>query len=133
MGQWSRMFPGDKTRVREARWFARGVLAGHALAGLAELVVSELATNAVLHSNTGRYNGPFVVEIDSEHDRVFIVVTDLGNERSLHPRANRAALASLAENGRGLAIVDALAKEWGTDDVSCGLSVWAELVDESAS
>ena len=88
----------------------------------AELVVSELVTNAFLH---GRATD------------VTVVVADAGPvvrlEISHHETAAPGGLAPLTvgaeeTHGRGLAIVDLLAGAWGVDELEGRRRVWAELV-----
>jgi anti-sigma regulatory factor (Ser/Thr protein kinase) len=74
----------------------------------AELLVSELATNAVLHGRTGF--SVTVVALDSE---VRIVVTDAG---SGWPQVQKAT--GLDVGGRGLHIVDTLSDDWEVQRVS---------------
>ena len=64
MTRWSRMFDGTPEAVGEARRFARMVTIGHHLIDAAELVLSELATNAVEHTDSGKPGGSFVVEVE---------------------------------------------------------------------
>ena len=54
---WSRAFPGAPVQVREARRFLSTILAGQEAAGDAVLCLSELVTNATLHSHSGRPGG----------------------------------------------------------------------------
>lgn len=81
------------------------------------LVASELATNAVLHART-----PFTVMVEQAPGAVRVVVED-GSPR--RPIASESAPATAT--GRGLAIVDALAREWGVRPGSDGKAVWAEI------
>ncbi|MFJ7771756.1 ATP-binding protein [Streptomyces sp. NPDC097107] len=88
-----------------------------------ELVVGELAANAVTH---GRLPGRDA-ELRLAHDgagRVLVEVSDVRGERRpvLAPEGRR-----LAEDGRGLALVAALAEEWGVAERSGapGKTVWA--------
>lgn len=130
MARWSRMFHGRPESVGDARRFTRLILAGHVLADLVELVVSELATNAIEHSASGEPGGFFVVELEIFRDHVIVAVVDMGSD----------ALPSLAEDdpaqpvslgGRGLHIVEAVAKDWGCQRVLVGLRVWADIAESA--
>lgn len=125
------MFPGQLVEVRQARAFTREVLAGHPVVDTAELVVSELASNAVQHSLSGEYCGPFIVAVDAGAASVRVSVVDLGAETS--PPVRPAMPGPDAERGRGLALVALLSKEWGADELSVGRRVWAELVPDEFS
>lgn len=86
----------------------------------AELVTSELATNAVEH--TGR---AFTVALDDLGHGVHIAVGD-GADRLPVPRD----ASSVDVSGRGMQIVDALADAWGTTLVpDDGKLVWCDLHD----
>jgi anti-sigma regulatory factor (Ser/Thr protein kinase) len=101
----SRVFLGTPDQIRAVRGYVRTGFAGHAAAQDAELVASELATNAVSHSASGLPGGIFLVHLArlSPGD-VAIIVTDQGGTD--HPRLPDAGLDS--ESGRGLAVVHAL-------------------------
>ncbi len=85
---------------------------------IAQLVVTELVTNAVRHAGT---------EIDlrvARHQRRLQV--SVRDRSSLPPR--RGSAASLeAEGGRGLLVVEALSTAWGSVPTSDGKVVWASL------
>lgn len=82
------------------------------------LVVSELVANAVRH---GR--GPVQVALEvTASGTVRVHVQDCAPHR---PRMRSAGPD--AENGRGLAIVEAMSARWGVHDVPGGKRVWAEL------
>jgi anti-sigma regulatory factor (Ser/Thr protein kinase) len=105
--------------VRDARHFVQ-----HRLAALSEellstitLLVSELATNAVLHAHT-----PFAVIVRLTGDRVRIAVTD---ENPAVPVVKDYGVDAVT--GRGMQLVAALAADWGTEPVSHGKSVWFEM------
>jgi serine/threonine-protein kinase RsbW len=124
MASWSRLFPGRPEQVAQARLFTRSVLAGRPEAATAELAVSELATNAVLHSASGGAGGSFVVSVLARADEVLVGVDDLG---SATEPARAAEDPGPRESGMGLVLVAALAKEWGTARTAAGWRVWAEL------
>ena len=49
---WSRAFPATAAQVREARRFLTGILDGHPATDDAILCLSELVTNATIHSHS---------------------------------------------------------------------------------
>ena len=87
----------------------------------ASLVASELATNAVLHASS-----PFRVSIDRSVGVVCISVQDVTPDVA-SPQDSTSHDAS----GRGMMIVDALARRWGCDALPTGKVVWAELATSS--
>ncbi|MGC4947679.1 ATP-binding protein [Streptomyces sp. DT224] len=86
----------------------------------AELVVSELLTNAVQHA---RRSAVRLTVTRLGGGRVRVAVVDMSRECPL-PR-----IAGVGEeSGRGLAIVDAVSQgRWGVDLLSWGKRVWADL------
>jgi anti-sigma regulatory factor (Ser/Thr protein kinase) len=109
-----------------ARLHARARLAEWGLASLsddAELIVSELTTNALLASGAiGEYPPVIRLWLLSDTSRLVIVVWD----GSLRPPALTEAPAA-AEHGRGLQIVAAVSSDWGwygRSDIG-GKCVWA--------
>jgi anti-sigma regulatory factor (Ser/Thr protein kinase) len=116
----ARVFAGDAGQVREARRFLAGVLDGCPGAGDALLCVSELATNAVLHSRSGRPGGHFTVRATVQAGSVRVEVTDEGG---LWRREREAD----GQNGHGLLIVGELASRWGRKDGAGRRTVWFEL------
>ncbi|MFF1282096.1 ATP-binding protein [Streptomyces sp. NPDC058299] len=86
----------------------------------AALVMSELVTNAVVHTASSRV----VCELHEHGDMVRIAVHDEGcAPGEPHPSAQRPD----EEHGRGLLLVDALCRAWGAQGHGPGLLVWAEL------
>jgi anti-sigma regulatory factor (Ser/Thr protein kinase) len=82
---------------------------------IAELALSELVTNAVVHGAS-----PIVLQIGGGEDQLRVAVLDSGPAR---PRADETRLD--ATGGRGLAIVAAVAGTWGVDPVpGDGKWVW---------
>ncbi|GAA2247579.1 ATP-binding protein [Streptomyces atrovirens] len=118
----------DPAEVGRARRWARSRLAGSGIGAdepLAEtliLLVSELVTNAVVH--TGR---PAVLRLslpgeDAGETTVRLEVTDR-SERAPVPRC----VDGEATGGRGLALVDGLADRWGWSAEGAGKRIWCEL------
>ncbi|WP_234312332.1 ATP-binding protein [Streptomyces griseus] len=86
----------------------------------AALVISELATNAVLHTASSR----IVCELRENAAALRISVRDEGG-----PAGPRIRDCGAEERGRGLLIVDALCAAWGAERTGHGTAqiVWAEL------
>ncbi|MGW7204686.1 ATP-binding protein [Streptomyces sp. NPDC054837] len=115
--------PG-RSSVRLARAAVRTWLAEYGLqdrAATAELLVSELATNAVVHAR-GRYR----LTLSLTSGRLRCTVADEGPGLPATPGE---ASDADSENGRGLLLVDALADRWGSGRVEDGVGteVWFEL------
>ncbi|WP_165358472.1 ATP-binding protein [Haloactinopolyspora alba] len=88
------------------------------------IVVTELVTNAVLHArplNGGTAPGGVSLRWTVVGETVMIDVTDGGGAE--HPRLQQPATAEDA--GRGLAIVDAVALEWGVRTEPAAVTVHA--------
>ncbi|MFG2934364.1 SpoIIE family protein phosphatase [Streptomyces sp. NPDC048282] len=110
----------DPAEVRRARAVVREQLHDWDLARLAEpaeLMVSELVTNAIRHSHSRPVQlrlirgETLLCEVDDDdHTLPTLLGTDPG-----------------AETGRGLRVVSTLAREWGTSRTSAGKTVWFEL------
>ncbi|MEU6915375.1 ATP-binding protein [Streptomyces olindensis] len=108
--------------VREARAEVRRQLEGWGLAergevaDVAELLVGELATNALVHAETR-----FRLTLFAAHGVLRCEVADA--ERGV-PRVLQ---AGTGESGRGMFLVDALAERWGCHRDGPGKTVWFEL------
>jgi MEDS: MEthanogen/methylotroph, DcmR Sensory domain/Histidine kinase-like ATPase domain len=104
-----------------ARRFVTGTLAAWGRPDLvddAAVVVTELATNAVIHARTD-----LTVTVDRASDgRIRISVRD-GSRVVPRPRCARA----LDGSGRGLGLVAAMVNGWGADVLPDGKVVWADF------
>jgi anti-sigma regulatory factor (Ser/Thr protein kinase) len=85
---------------------------------IAELLVSELMTNAMVH---GGDPASLVVDVDAGH--VHVEVLDMNADLDLKPLH----VGSSSEHGRGLTLVDALASSWGVSPRYVGKAVWFDL------
>ena len=112
------------TAVPCARLHARLLLREWGLAALAddaEILVSELVTNAVCASRTLGYASPVRVWLLADAARVLVVVWDASPQLPV-----RAEVSAVAESGRGLLLVETLSGDWGTWAVPAGgKTVWA--------
>ena len=111
--------------VGAARRFLVQTLHGWAATRLewpASQVVSELATNAVIHAGTA-----FTVALIMHGDALRIEVRD---GSVLLPRQRRYGLS--ATTGRGLALVGTLTKDWGVQPGVTGKTVWCVLSPDNA-
>ena len=116
-----RVFAAQPMQIPHARRFIAGVLSGFGAADDIVLCVCELASNAVLHSNSREPGGQFTVRVTvSPGGRIRAEVADRGG-----PWAT--GTAPDEERGRGLVIVAALATRWGITGSDVGRSAWLEL------
>ncbi len=117
-----------RTSVRRARVFARetaGAWGCHELADSLALIVSELVTNAIVHARCGAGRQVALTLVRGE-GAVRVEVRDSGRGVPVP----RAAVPFTEESGRGLAVVDAVAADWGVRDEVVGKTVWALLALE---
>ncbi len=111
--------PVTPSAVQEARREAVAQLMkwglGH-LAFTAELIVSELVTNAMRHAS-----GPIGLRLI--HART--LTCEVSDASNTSPRMRRAGPAE--EGGRGLFLVAQIAQRWGTRYTATGKTIWTEL------
>ncbi|MFK0169211.1 ATP-binding protein [Streptomyces sp. NPDC090306] len=118
----------DPAEVGRARRWARSRLAGSGIEAdepLAEtliLLVSELVTNAVVHTGSPAVLRLSLPGAEAEESTVRLEVAD-GSSRAPVPRCAEGD----DTNGRGLALVDGLADRWGWTAEGTGKRIWCEL------
>ncbi|GGY67333.1 hypothetical protein GCM10010300_07780 [Streptomyces olivaceoviridis] len=117
-------FPAVTASITAARHWARecvdgfgGPLRRHRMIQTAELLVSELITNAIRHGS-----GPPLIQLTWDGRWLRIAVSDAGDRR---PRER--ATANTEPGGFGMQLLDRLARRWGVTPGHPGKTVWAEL------
>jgi anti-sigma regulatory factor (Ser/Thr protein kinase) len=110
----------DLAAVRRARHFVRNhcLAAGVSedVADTIELLTSETVTNAIIHGRSEARLRALV--------RPDVVRVEIGDDNARHPQ--RAERNDQALDGRGLDIVELLARSWGVHDEEGGKVVWFE-------
>jgi len=84
------------------------------------LIVTELFGNAVRHA-PALASGHLAVEWNIDDSGYLLSVTDGG----MHLPVRRREAGASDTSGRGLAIIDAVADEWGVSSSDVGTTVWA--------
>ncbi|MFJ5923219.1 SpoIIE family protein phosphatase [Kitasatospora sp. NPDC092948] len=113
--------PAEPTAVSRARRLVRHTLAdwgAEALTDTAELLVSELVTNAVRYASA-----PIGVRLTLGD----LLLVEISDPLPDPPRERHASAGD--EGGRGLELVRRLALRWGTRAEGLGKVVWFELAD----
>ncbi|MGN9814819.1 ATP-binding protein [Streptomyces sp. SD11] len=121
---WGLTCPGFPEEVSRARRWTRDILRGSPLADDAELIVSELSANAILHTASGRQSGSFHLALAISPQMVALSVTDAGGTGRA-PKVEQQDQE--AEHGRGLSMVNAIAHRVVVHDSDGGHTVTAEL------
>ncbi len=108
--------------ARHARRFTRRTLRAWGISDAAMdaalLVVSELVTNALVHTD-----GRVRLDLTLINHRLRVAVTDASPRTPVKPTS----LSWEATGGRGILLVEAVSDTWGTVPVSGGKQVWSEL------
>ncbi|MFD7626720.1 ATP-binding protein [Streptomyces sp. NPDC059851] len=110
----------DLTSAGRARRVVTGRLRDWGLGGLAdtaELLVSELVTNALRHAR-----GPVRLNLRVAGDRLLCEVEDACDADPVRRTAHRGA-----EGGRGIELLDLLSEAWGSHRTATGKTTWFEL------
>jgi anti-sigma regulatory factor (Ser/Thr protein kinase) len=112
----------DRSSVRLARQFVRATLESHQvppeILDATELLASELVTNAIVHTGA-----PCELSVQVGRHDVRVEVRDDSRKVPVRRPIDRSA-----QSGRGLLIVDAMAKDWGTELLpDNGKRVWFQI------
>jgi hypothetical protein len=119
--RWRRVFHGEAGQLPVVRRWVESLLPGCPARDDVTCVVSELGTNAVTHTASGR-GGWFAVEIAWYPRVVRVAVTDDGA-----PDGPRLVDDLAAEHGRGLRVVAGLSVRTGVCGDPRGRMVWADV------
>jgi serine/threonine-protein kinase RsbW len=116
------------SQVAEARRFVASLVTDPTLAADAVLCLSEVATNAVIHSNSRRVGGRFTVSAHRTGDgHLRIEVEDQGGRWMERAKPQ-------GQQHLGLIVVSQLASAWGIETDGCHhRMVWFELPPVPAS
>jgi two-component sensor histidine kinase len=115
-----RDFHPSQSSIANSRRFAYGTIAGLSvdIQDAVGLMVSELATNAVVHAGRG-----FRMTIDRTQERLLVAVADASDQLP----SLRSPLPT-TPHGRGLRIVNELSDKWGTTHAAeGGKTVWFQM------
>lgn len=119
-------FPATSLAPRSARQFVAQTLQVWRRGDLvddATLVVSELATNAVVHARSD-----FDVTLSRLNAGIRVTVSDSSQQAPVEMSGPRSE-----PGGRGLTIVGAIATRWDYDVSDRGKHVWVEFADQPSS
>lgn len=117
----TKSFAGELPSLSGTRQFVAATLRSWNLDRLvddASIIISELATNAVLHASTD-----FVVAVSMAGDCIRLSVRD---DSPVLPMIRTPLPTTIT--GRGLILIAALAERWGTDPKDDGKIVWVDLL-----
>ncbi|MEV4748622.1 ATP-binding protein [Streptosporangium sp. NPDC049248] len=121
--------PVQVASVPQARSYVRDLLdgVGHPCADDALLLLSELVTNSVRHSDSGRTpDGRITIAVAHHNGTLHIDVIDAGSSAGQRPRVCPDADPD-SGGGRGLWLVQQLSSDWGWYETSAGRVVWFQL------
>ncbi|MGW6021439.1 ATP-binding protein [Streptomyces sp. NPDC055099] len=127
---WGLTCPGFPEEVSRARRWTRDILRDSPLVEDAELIVSELSANAILHTASGHQSGSFSLAVEVSPQMVALSVTDDGGTRTA-PKVEHQDQGQEAEHGRGLGMVSAIAHRVVVHDSDKGHTVTAELFTDA--
>ena len=119
--RWRQVFPGEDCQLGVLRRSLSSVLPECPARDDVISVATELATNALQHTASGR-SGLFAVEVTWHESAVRVAVADGGS-----PTEPRVIEDPAAEHGRGLLLVAALSVRTGVTGDHRGRLVWADI------
>jgi two-component sensor histidine kinase len=117
--KWEQTYVALPSEVTKARHDVGEAFSGCSRLDDLRLLVTELGSNSVTHSES-RHDGKFTVRVTAEEDYIFIECEDAGG--AWRPRETD-------DRPHGLDIVHILCADqgWGVDSFDTGRVVWARL------
>ena len=125
--RWRRVFPGDGRQLGVLRRWLESLLPAGPARDDVTCVATELGTNAIAHTASGR-GGWFAVEITWNRPLVRVAVADCGA-----PGGPRVVDDPAGVHGRGLLVVRGLSIRTGVCGDHRGRLVWADVPWDDAS
>lgn len=119
--RWWQVFPGEARQLGVVRRWLASLLPECPARDAVISIATELGSNALLHTASGR-SGLFAVEVTWQESVVRVVVADGGSPTEPHVIEDRAA-----EHGRGLLLVRGLSLRSGVTGDHRGRLVWADI------
>ncbi|WP_432093787.1 ATP-binding protein [Streptomyces sp. bgisy100] len=121
----------DPAEVGRARRWARsrlarsGIRPDEPLAETLILLISELVTNAVVHTGCPAVLRMLLPDADTDYTGAETVRVEVADRSARAPMPRHADGGDT--NGRGLELVDGLADRWGWEPEGAGKSIWCEI------
>ncbi len=120
---------GEPGQVSRARRFVARTLEAACLPGVdseaATLLTSELVTNAILHTGSGKPGGTVTIVLTRLPEGALVEVADNGSSGTPVVKCH-----DFAGQGHGLFLVQQMAAQWGYLRGQAGTTVWFHLADE---
>src|SRR5690606_36070414 len=121
-------FASAKASVAEARRWLSKVLDRHPRREDAVILLSEAVTNSVVHTRSTAIEVTVHADVDG---RLLVTVTDEGADTV--PGIPAHPVDDLAESGRGVRLIRALAARWGFTEEQSRCSLWFVLTPVAPS
>lgn len=119
--RWRRVFPGEERQLGILRRWLESLLPENSVRDDLTTVATELATNTIRHTASGR-GGWFAVEITCHEPVIRVAVADAGG-----PTEPRVIEDPSADHGRGLLLIRGLSVRTGISGDHRGRLVWADV------
>jgi serine/threonine-protein kinase RsbW len=122
-----RIFPGEERQLHAMRRWLEELFDEHPVLSDLACIATELGTNAIRHTASGRPGGSFAAVITRRPGAITVAIADQGG-----PWEPLVIDDPDSESGRGLLIVRGLAAHVGVRGDYIGRVVWADIRSEQA-